>query len=148
MPKDTLILTAGDTKYRFHDLDLGDIKGIPRLLDAGQTHDFYAVLAFLTHLQKTMQLSHLSELPVSFNIAWYEQQTILMMLALFALGIKEVRIGPTLPPFFSAGILEKLTQTLAIKGIDTPENDIAAMLGMEIVTAEAQEVATTSENNL
>ncbi|MCK5353634.1 MAG: hypothetical protein KAJ63_00840, partial [Methyloprofundus sp.] len=78
--------------------------------------------------QKTMQLAHLSDLPLSFNIAWYEQQTILMMLALFAQGIKNVCIGPTLPPFFSAGILEKLTDTLAIRGIDTPENDIATML--------------------
>ena len=144
LPKDTLILTAGDTKYRFHDLDLGEINGVPRLLDVGQTHDFYAVLAFLTHLQKTMQLKHISELPVSFNIAWYEQQTILMMLALFSLGIKDVRIGPTLPPFFSAGILDKLTQTLAVKGIDTPENDIAAMLGIEIVAEEVVEVDADS----
>jgi len=148
LPKDTLILTAGDTKYRFHDLELGEINGIPRLLDVGQAHDFYAVLAFLTHLQKTMQLNHVSELPVSFNIAWYEQQTILMMLALFALEIKYVRIGPTLPPFFSAGILEKLTQTLAVKGIDTPENDIAAMLGIQLIPAEPQEVATVSETNV
>jgi len=146
LPKDTLILTAGDTKYRFHDLDLGEINGIPRLLDVGQAHDFYAVLAFLTHLQKTMQLKHISELPVSFNIAWYEQQTILMMLALFALGIKDVRIGPTLPPFFSKGILDKLTQTLAVKGIDTPENDTAAILGIEIDADEPLEVEMTSEN--
>jgi hydroxylamine reductase len=144
LPKDTLILTAGDTKYRFHDLDLGEINGIPRLLDVGQAYDFYAILEFIRHLQKTMQLSHLSELPVSFNIAWYEQQTILMMLALFSLGIKDVRIGPTLPPFFSAGILEKLTQSLAIKGIDTPENDIAAMLGIEIVSEDAVEVKADS----
>ncbi|MCF7969700.1 MAG: hydroxylamine reductase [Methylococcaceae bacterium] len=148
LPKDALILTAGDTKYRFHDLELGEINGIPRLLDVGQTHDFYAVLAFLTHLQQIMQLSHVSELPVSFNIAWYEQQTILMMLALFALGIKDVRIGPTLPPFFSAGILEKLTQTLAVKGIDTPENDMAAMLGIESAPAEPQAVETASQTNL
>ncbi|NOQ15282.1 MAG: hydroxylamine reductase [Methyloprofundus sp.] len=128
LPADTLILTAGDTKYRFNTLDLGEINGIPRLLDAGQTHDFYAVMRFLSHLQSKMQLAHLSDLPLSFNIVWYEQQTILMMLALFAQGIKNVCVGPTLPPFFSAGILEKLTDTLAIRGIDTPENDIATML--------------------
>lgn len=139
LPKDTLILTAGDTKYRFNTQDLGKIKGIPRLLDAGQSHDFYALMSFLKHLQKTMQLVHISDLPVSFNIAWYEQQTILMMLAVFALGIKNVRIGPTLPPFFSAGILEKLTNELAIKGIDTPENDIAAMLKVhEVSTLEVE----------
>ena len=128
LPADTLILTAGDTKYRFHNLDLGAINGIPRLLDAGQAQDFYAVIAFLTQLQKTMQLEHINQLPVSFNIAWYEQQTILMMLALCALGVKNLRIGPTLPPFFSAGILQKLTDELAVKGIDTAENDVAAML--------------------
>ncbi len=131
-PTNTLILTAGDTKYRFNTLDLGHINGIPRLLDVGQGHDFYALMAFLVDLQKTMQLAHLSDLPVSFNIAWYEQQTILIMLALFAQGIKNVRIGPTLPPFFSAGILKKLTDDLAIKGIDTPENDIAEMLGLAV----------------
>ncbi len=139
LPKDTLILTAGDTKYRFNTLDLGEIKGIPRLLDAGQTHDFYAVMAFLRHLQKNMQLAHLSDLPISFNIAWYEQQTILMMLALFAQGIHNIYIGPTLPPFFSAGILEKLTNDLAVRGIDTPENDIAEMLGQKIESADIEE---------
>lgn len=141
LPADTLILTAGDTKYRFNTLDLGEINGIPRLLDAGQAHDFYAVMAFLTHLQQSMKLAHLSDLPVSFNIAWYEQQTILMMLALFAKGIKNVCIGPTLPPFFSAGILEKLTETLAIKGIDTPANDIAAMLGLPTENADEKDSA-------
>ena len=131
LPADTLILTTGDTKYRFHQLDLGEINGIPRLLDAGQAQDFYAVIAFISHLQKTMQLDHINDLPISFNIAWYEQQTILMMLALFALGIKNLRIGPTLPPFFSPEILQKLTDELAVKGIDTVENDIAAMLGVQ-----------------
>ena len=145
LPENTLILTAGDTKYRFNTLDLGEINGIPRLLDAGQVHDFYAVMDFLTHLQKTMQLAHLSDLPLSFNIAWYEQQTILMMLALFAQGIKNVCIGPTLPPFFSAGILEKLTETLAVKGIDTPENDIASMLG--VATANTGEENNVTEDN-
>jgi len=133
LPKETIILTAGDTKYRFHGMDLGDIKGVPRLLDIGQTHDFYALITFLKQLQDAMKLSHISELPVSFNIAWYEQQTILMMLSLFSMGIKNVRIGPTLPPFFSVGILDKLIHDLSVKGIDTPENDIAAMLGIELV---------------
>ncbi|WP_300373411.1 hydroxylamine reductase [Methyloprofundus sp.] len=128
LPADTLILTAGDTKYRFHQLDLGVINGIPRLLDAGQTQDFYAVMAFITHLQKTMQFGHINDLPISFNIAWYEQQTILMMLALFSLGVKNLRIGPTLPPFFTPEILQKLSDELAVKGIDTAENDVAAML--------------------
>ena len=99
------------------------------------------MIAFIQHLQQRLQLEHINDLPVSFNIAWYEQQTILMMLALFALGIKNVRIGPTLPPFFSAGIMKKLTDQLAVKGIDSPENDIAAMLGLKIEPETAAEVA-------
>ncbi len=128
LPKEVLILTAGDTKYRFHNLDLGEIKGIPRLLDVGQTHNFHSIIAFLTHLKHALKVHHINDLPVSFHIAWYEQQTILMMLALFAHQIKNVCIGPTLPPFFSAGILERLRADFSIKGIDTPENDIAALL--------------------
>jgi len=128
LPKDIIILTAGDTKYRFHNLDLGEINGIPRLLDVGQTSDFHSIISFLTHLQHALQLTHINDLPVSFNIAWYEQQTILMVLALFARQIKNVCIGPTLPPFFSPGILEKLSTYFAMRGIDTPENDIATLL--------------------
>ncbi len=139
LPQDTLILTAGDTKYRFHTLDLGEINGIPRLLDAGQVQDVYVLMSFLTHLQKTMQLAHVSELPVAFNIAWFEQQTILIMLALFSMGIKNIRIGPTLPPFFSAGILQKLTQDLGVSGIDTAEKDIASMMGDKADEPVAQE---------
>lgn len=141
LPNDTLVMTAGDTKYRFYDLELGDIKGIPRLLDAGQTHDFYAIIEFLTALQHTTQVQHINELAVSFNIAWYEQQTILMMLALFEKGMTNITIGPTLPPFFSAGILEQLQSKFSIKGIDTVEKDIAAMLGIELPTEEVEEPA-------
>jgi len=142
LPSDTLIITAGDTKYRFYNLELGEIKGIPRFLDAGQTNDFHVIIEFLTALQNKMQLKHINELPVSFNIAWYEQQTILMMLALFDLGIKNVTIGPTLPPFFSAGILEKLKNELSIKGIETVEKDIASMLGIELPAEPIEEVET------
>jgi len=132
LPEDTLIITAGDAKYRFYNLDLGKIGDVPRILDAGQTHDFYAVMEFLTALQNKMQLGHINDLPLAFNIAWYEQQTILMMLVLFNKGIKNVIIGPTLPPFFSEGILEKLTASFAIKGIGTVEEDIASMLNLEL----------------
>jgi len=128
LPKDILILTAGDTKYRFHNVDLGEINGIPRLLDVGQTNDFNSIIDFLTHLKQALKLSHINDLPVSFNIAWYEQQTILMMLALFARQVKNICIGPTLPPFFTPGILEKLRTDFAMRGIDTPENDIATLL--------------------
>lgn len=142
LPTDTLVITAGDTKYRFYNLELGEIKGIPRLLDAGQTHDFYAVMQFLSALQNKMQLSHINELPVSFNIAWYEQQTILMMLALFQKNIKNVTIGPTLPPFFSVGILDKLSTEFLIKGIDTVEKDIATMLGIELPIEPVEEAVS------
>ncbi|MDQ7091512.1 MAG: hydroxylamine reductase [Methylococcales bacterium] len=128
LPHDWLILTAGETKYRFNQLDLGEIKGIPRLLDAGQTNDFYAIISFLQSLQTELGLTELNKMPVSFNIAWYEQQTIIIFLALLELGVKNIRLGPTLPPFFNQDILEKLSDAFALKGIDTVEADIKAML--------------------
>jgi hydroxylamine reductase len=128
LPPDTLILAAGDTKYRFNTLAFGDINGIPRLLDAGQSNDFYALLTFLKDLQQALGLADLNELPVSFNIAWYEQKTILMTLALLALNVKNVRLGPTLPPFFTAKIKDRLAGQFALKGISTAENDVAAMV--------------------
>lgn len=128
LPQDTLILTAGDTKYRFNTLPLGDINGIPRLLDAGQSNDFYSLLVFLKDLQQTLGLDDLNALPVSFSIAWYEQKTILMLLALLALNIKHVRLGPTLPPFFTDTVKDRLTEQFALKGIDTVENDVAAIM--------------------
>lgn len=128
LPPDTLILTAGDTKYRFNTLALGNINGIPRLLDAGQSNDFYSLIAFLKELQQALGLADLNELPVSFNIVWYEQKTILMTLALLALNVKNVRLGPTLPPFFTAKIKDRLAGQFALKGIDKAENDVAAMV--------------------
>ncbi|MCK5830608.1 MAG: hydroxylamine reductase [Methylococcales bacterium] len=128
LPKDALIMTAGDTKYRFYQHDFGLIDNIPRFLDAGQSNDFSAIIKFLKHLQKTLDLETLNILPVSFDIAWYEQKTILMMLALFALDFKNIRIGPTLPPFFTPNILELLANKYGLKGIDTVENDIEALM--------------------
>jgi len=128
LPQDCLILTCGETKYRFNHLDLGEINGIPRLLDAGQSNDFYAIISFLQALQKSLDLESFNAMPVSFNIAWYEQQTIIMFLALLDLGVKNIRLGPTLPPFFNTDILNMLTEKFALKGIDTVENDIKAML--------------------
>ncbi len=128
LPENTLIITAGDTKFRFYQHDFGQIGDIPRLLDTGQSHDFSVIITFLKNLQKTLKLSQLSDLPVSFNIAWYEQQTILIMLALFALNFKNIRIGPTLPPFFTPNILQLLSDKYGLKGIDTVENDIESML--------------------
>lgn len=128
LPESTLVLTAGDVKYRFMSQDFGQINAIPRLLDCGQVYDFNAILLFLDLLQQALGLEDFNQVPVSFNIAWYEQKTILIMLALFARNIQHVRVGPTLPPFFTPDILALLEQKYQFKGIDTVENDIAAML--------------------
>jgi hydroxylamine reductase len=128
LPETTLIITAGDVKYRFLTQDFGQIDGIPRLLDAGQSNDFSVIISFLQELQQALGLSELNALPVSFNIAWYEQKTILMMLALFALNFKDVRVGPTLPPFFTPPILDLLAERYSLKGIDTVENDIESIM--------------------
>lgn len=128
LPEDCLIITAGDTKYRFMQHEFGQIEGIPRLLDAGQSNDFSVIISFLQALQQKLGLAELNALPVSFNIAWYEQKTILMMLALLALNLKNVRVGPTLPPFFTPNILQLLTEKFALKGIDTVENDVESLM--------------------
>ncbi len=128
LPQDCVILTCGETKYRFNNLDLGEINGIPRLLDAGQSNDFYALITFLQSLQKSLDATDLNAMPVSFNIAWYEQKTLVILWSLFNLGVKNVRLGPTLPPFFNADLLKMLTEKFALKGIDTVEADIEAML--------------------
>ncbi len=128
LPADALIITAGDTKYRFHQLDFGRIGDIPRFLDAGQSNNFHGIVVCLQQLQQKLELSELRQLPVSFNIAWYEQKTILIMLALFALDFKNVRVGPTLPPFFTPKILELLEKNYGLQGIDSAQNDAAAMM--------------------
>ncbi len=128
LPQNTLVLTAGDVKYRFLSQDFGRIGSIPRLLDCGQSYDFNVILEFLQALQLALKLDDFNQLPVSFNIAWYEQKTLLIMLALFARNSQHVRVGPTLPPFFTPDILAMLAQKYQFKGIDTVENDIAAML--------------------
>ncbi|MEO1885681.1 MAG: hydroxylamine reductase, partial [Methylococcales bacterium] len=94
----------------------------------GQSNDFHSIIVFLQALQKSLALPHFNDLPVSYNIAWYEQKTILMMLALLSLEVKHVRIGPTLPPFFTPNLLQNLADQFSLKGIDTVENDAAAML--------------------
>ncbi|MCK4840268.1 MAG: hydroxylamine reductase [Methylococcales bacterium] len=129
---DILIMTAGDIKFRFHQHDFAQIDGIPRFFDVGQSNDFSIIIGFLQDLQSNLGLNALNDLPVSFQIAWYEQKTILMMLSLFALGFKNIRVGPTLPPFFTPNILTLLAEKFALKGIDSVENDIEMMLNGEI----------------
>lgn len=128
LPADSVILTAGDAKFRFLKLDLGEIDGIPRILDAGQSNDFYTLIVFLQQLQQAMGVDHINALPVSFNLAWYEQKSLVVLLALLSLGIDNIRLGPTLPPFFSENIKILLADKFALQGIDSPEADIAAML--------------------
>ena len=130
LPEDTLIMSAGDTKYRFYQHDFGLISDIPRFLDVGQSNDFGLIIGFLKQLKGALSLSSLNELPVSFNIAWYEQKTILMMLSVFALGFRQVRVGPTLPPFFTENIVELLADKYGLKGIDSVENDIDALMAV------------------
>ncbi len=128
LPETTLILTAGDVKYRFLAHDFGQIEGIPRLLDVGQSNDFSIIISFMQGLLQTLGLSDFNALPVSFNIAWYEQKTILIMLALFAMNVENIRVGPTLPPFFTPPILDLLADRYGLKGIDTVENDIESIM--------------------
>ncbi len=128
LPKDAVILTAGCAKYKYLKLDLGDIGGIPRVLDAGQCNDSYSLAVIALELQKAFGLSDLNELPLSFDIAWYEQKAVLVLLALLSLGVKGIRLGPTLPGFLSPNVANLLIEKFDIKPITTPEEDVEAMM--------------------
>ncbi len=128
LPKDTIILTAGCAKYRYNKLDLGAIGGIPRVLDAGQCNDSYSLAVIALELQKAFGLDDVNKLPLSLDIAWYEQKAVLVLLALLHLGFKNMRLGPTLPGFLSPGIVSVLVENFGIKGITTAAEDVAAML--------------------
>jgi len=128
LPKDAVILTAGCAKYKYIKLDLGDIGGIPRVLDAGQCNDSYSLAVVAMELQKAFGLDDINDLPISFDIAWYEQKAVLVLLALLSLGIKGIRLGPTLPGFLSPAIAAALVEKFDIKFITTPEADVAAMM--------------------
>ncbi len=128
LPKDTVILTAGCAKYRYNKLDLGDIGGIPRVLDAGQCNDCYSLAVIALKLKEAFGLNDINELPISFDIAWYEQKAVAVLLALLYLGVKGIRLGPTLPGFVSSGVLKVLVDKFDIKPITDPEADIEAMM--------------------
>ena len=128
LPKDTVILTAGCAKFKYNKLDLGDIGGIPRVLDAGQCNDSYSLAVIAMELQKAFELDDINDLPISFDIAWYEQKAVLVLLALLSLGVKGIRVGPTLPGFLSPNIANILIKKFDLKGISTPEEDVAAMM--------------------
>jgi hydroxylamine reductase len=128
LPKDTVILTAGCAKYRYNKLDLGDIGGIPRLLDAGQCNDSYSLAVIALKLKEVFGLDDMNELPISFDIGWYEQKAVAVLLALLALGVKGIRLGPTLPAFLSPAVLDVLVDKFDIKPTGDVEADIEAMM--------------------
>lgn len=128
LPEDTVILTAGCAKYRYNKLDLGDIGGIPRVLDAGQCNDSYSLAVIALKLKDAFGLADVNELPISYDIAWYEQKAVAVLLALLSLGVKGIRLGPTLPAFLSPNVAKVLVDKFDIKPVGTVEEDIAAMM--------------------
>ncbi|HNX62990.1 MAG TPA: hydroxylamine reductase [Candidatus Limiplasma sp.] len=129
LPKDTVILTAGCAKYRYNKLNLGDIGGIPRVLDAGQCNDSYSLAVIALKLKEVFGLSDINDLPIAFNIAWYEQKAVIVLLALLYLGVKNIHLGPTLPGFLSPNVAKVLVEKFGIAGIGTADDDIALFLG-------------------
>lgn len=128
LPQDTVILTAGCAKFRYNKLDLGTIGGIPRVLDAGQCNDSYSLAIIALKLQEAFGLEDINDLPLEFDIAWYEQKAVTVLLALLALGFKGVRIGPTAPAFLSPAVVNVLVETFGLAITDTVENDLAAIM--------------------
>ena len=128
LPGDTIILTAGCAKYRYNKLDLGDINGIPRVLDAGQCNDSYSLAVIALKLKEALGLNDINELPISYDIAWYEQKAVAVLLALLYLGVKGIRLGPTLPAFLSPNVLKVLVEKFDIKPISTVEEDVEAII--------------------
>lgn len=124
LPKDTVILTAGCAKYRYNKLPLGDINGIPRVLDAGQCNDSYSLAVIALKLKEIFNLNDINDLPLAFNIAWYEQKAVIVLLALLYLGVKNIHLGPTLPGFLSPNVAKVLVEKFGIAGIGTVEDDI------------------------
>lgn len=124
LPKDAVILTAGCAKYKYNKLNLGDINGIPRVLDAGQCNDSYSLAVIALKLKEVFGLDDVNDLPIIYNIAWYEQKAVIVLLALLHLGVKNIHLGPTLPAFLSPNVANVLVNNFGIAGIDTVENDI------------------------
>lgn len=127
LPKDTVILTAGCAKYRYNKLDLGEIGGIPRVLDTGQCNDSYSIVMIAKKLQEAFGLEDINELPVSYNIAWYEQKAVLVLLSLLHLGVKNIHLGPRLPAFVSENVLNLLQEKFGIGTISDVDSDIKAL---------------------
>ena len=131
LPKDTVILTAGCAKYRYIKLGLGDIGGIPRVLDAGQCNDSYSLVLIALKLKEVFDLDDVNDLPIVYNIAWYEQKAVIVLLALLSLGVKNIHLGPTLPAFLSPNVAAILTEKFGLSGIGSEgaEADVRALIG-------------------
>ena len=129
LPKNTVILTAGCAKYRYNKLNLGDINGIPRVLDAGQCNDSYSLALIALKLKEIFNLSDINDLPIIFNIAWYEQKAVIVLLALLFLGVKNIHLGPTIPGFLSPNVKEVLISKFGLSGISSIEDDIKHFFG-------------------
>ncbi len=145
LPKDTVILTAGCAKYKYNKLDLGDIGGIPRVLDAGQCNDSYSLALIALKLKEIFGLADINELPIIYNIAWYEQKAVIVLLSLLYLGVKEIHLGPTLPAFLSPNVANVLIENFGIGGISTVEEDMEMFFGKEEATTEAPAGAITAD---
>ncbi len=128
LPKDTVILTAGCAKYRYNKLQLGDIGGIPRLLDAGQCNDSYSLAVIALKLKEIFQLNDINDLPIAYNIAWYEQKAVIVLLALLSLGVKKIHLGPSLPAFLSPAVAKVLVEQFGISGIQSVDEDMKLFL--------------------
>ena len=124
LPKDAVILTAGCAKYKYNKLPLGDINGIPRILDAGQCNDSYSLAVIALKLKEVFDLDDINDLPIAYNIAWYEQKAVIVLLALLYLGVKNIHLGPTLPAFLSPNVAKVLIENFGIAGISTVEEDL------------------------
>ncbi|QNU67971.1 hydroxylamine reductase [Ruminiclostridium herbifermentans] len=135
LPKDTVIMTAGCAKYKYNKLELGDINGIPRVLDAGQCNDSYSLAVIALKLKEVFGLDDINKLPIAFNIAWYEQKAVIVLLSLLYLGVKNIHLGPTLPAFLSPNVAKVLVDNFGIGGITNVEDDIKMFLGGEEKTA-------------
>ncbi len=134
LPQDTVILTAGCAKYRYNKLPLGDIGGIPRVIDAGQCNDSYSLAVIALKLKEVFELNDINELPIAYNIAWYEQKAVIVLLALLHLGVKNIHLGPTLPAFLSPNVASVLVENFGIGGVTEADKDIEMF--MEVTTIE------------
>ena len=130
LPKDAVILTAGCAKYKYNKLSLGDINGIPRILDAGQCNDSYSLAVIALKLKEVFGLDDINDLPIIYNIAWYEQKAVIVLLALLYLGVKNIHLGPTLPAFLSPNVAKVLIENFGIAGIGTVEEDMEKFFGI------------------